>query len=206
MRGRVGSLIVAVIVIGPSRTLADATIDPGAPVVERTFGLVLIFDQNVRADRRLLFEISTAVEVRSVVGAARAIVDGRLRIRTERPGAGGNRAAPRQDLIRRHAVLDPVRERVEQILRLRSSAARAVRNARTAEQSVELLHVPEVDVLLTGGVAPTAVIARRHLTIIVEYATGQRHRSARSEELTSELQTHHDLVCRLLLEKKKENN
>src|SRR5437773_9117209 len=31
---------------------------------------------------------------------------------------------------------------------------------------------------------------------------GARHR--RSEEHTSELQSHHDLVCRLLLEKKKE--
>src|SRR5437667_5764107 len=32
-----------------------------------------------------------------------------------------------------------------------------------------------------------------------------RCRSARSEEHTSELQSHHDLVCRLLLEKKKHN-
>src|SRR5471032_3560078 len=30
-------------------------------------------------------------------------------------------------------------------------------------------------------------------------------RSKRSEEHTSELQSHHDLVCRLLLEKKKKN-
>src|SRR5437773_8198591 len=30
-------------------------------------------------------------------------------------------------------------------------------------------------------------------------------RSVRSEEHTSELQSHHDLVCRLLLEKKKKN-
>src|SRR5437667_7652700 len=30
--------------------------------------------------------------------------------------------------------------------------------------------------------------------------------SNRSEEHTSELQSHHDLVCRLLLEKKKNNN
>src|SRR6266540_7385648 len=30
-------------------------------------------------------------------------------------------------------------------------------------------------------------------------------RRARSEEHTSELQSHHDLVCRLLLEKKKKN-
>src|SRR5437667_12500354 len=30
-----------------------------------------------------------------------------------------------------------------------------------------------------------------------------KHRGRRSEEHTSELQSHHDLVCRLLLEKKK---
>src|SRR5471032_3521219 len=33
-----------------------------------------------------------------------------------------------------------------------------------------------------------------------------RPRPTRSEEHTSELQSHHDLVCRLLLEKKKKNN
>src|SRR5437773_5952495 len=33
-----------------------------------------------------------------------------------------------------------------------------------------------------------------------------RHCSIRSEEHTSELQSHHDLVCRLLLEKKNKNN
>src|SRR5437773_1728323 len=32
------------------------------------------------------------------------------------------------------------------------------------------------------------------------------HPKARSEEHTSELQSHHDLVCRLLLEKKKKMN
>src|SRR5437773_9054041 len=32
---------------------------------------------------------------------------------------------------------------------------------------------------------------------------GRAHRARRSEEHTSELQSHHDLVCRLLLEKKK---
>src|SRR5437588_12221811 len=32
-----------------------------------------------------------------------------------------------------------------------------------------------------------------------------RHRALRSEEHTSELQSHSDLVCRLLLEKKKHN-
>src|SRR5436190_18636950 len=35
------------------------------------------------------------------------------------------------------------------------------------------------------------------------HEAGQRHRGDRSEEHTSELQSHSDLVCRLLLEKKK---
>src|SRR5437667_557429 len=46
---------------------------------------------------------------------------------------------------------------------------------------------------------------------LVAHHTGGRHRlcraeSRRSEEHTSELQSHHDLVCRLLLEKKKTQN
>src|SRR5437588_4685522 len=36
-------------------------------------------------------------------------------------------------------------------------------------------------------------------------ARGARRRGRRSEEYTSELQSHSDLVCRLLLEKKKKN-
>src|SRR5947207_7822679 len=37
-------------------------------------------------------------------------------------------------------------------------------------------------------------------------ATGKRKTVVRSEEHTSELQSHSDLVCRLLLEKKKKKN
>src|SRR5471032_3674918 len=36
-------------------------------------------------------------------------------------------------------------------------------------------------------------------------STDRRFAASRSEEHTSELQSHHDLVCRLLLEKKKKN-
>ena len=39
-------------------------------------------------------------------------------------------------------------------------------------------------------------------TAHVEYETNDRHYAHRSEEHTSELQSHSDLVCRLLLEKK----
>src|SRR5436190_15739326 len=46
------------------------------------------------------------------------------------------------------------------------------------------------------------------IVLVVTRARGEvarqiRHRAARSEEHTSELQSHSDLVCRLLLEKKK---
>src|SRR5437773_6315058 len=43
---------------------------------------------------------------------------------------------------------------------------------------------------------------RRPLDVEVE-GRGRQHPVPRSEEHTSELQSHHDLVCRLLLEKKK---
>src|SRR5437773_11433515 len=43
----------------------------------------------------------------------------------------------------------------------------------------------------------------RTVTPDAEPEKGRYYRSDRSEEHTSELQSHHDLVCRLLLEKKK---
>src|SRR5437773_6412398 len=49
---------------------------------------------------------------------------------------------------------------------------------------------------------------RRVLLSSIEGAaiTAVKIEGVRSEEHTSELQSHHDLVCRLLLEKKKNNN
>src|SRR5690349_23236168 len=62
--------------------------------------------------------------------------------------------------------------------------------------------------LLIGGAGP-----QRTLPLVARYADiwnaqqlppeGVRERSARSEEHTSELQSRRELVCRLLLEKKK---
>src|SRR5437773_9375772 len=52
-------------------------------------------------------------------------------------------------------------------------------------------------------IGPTAVaIEPRHLAQCRQYLGREAHRGTRSEEHTSELQSHHDLVCRLLLEKK----
>src|SRR5437773_3416949 len=46
-----------------------------------------------------------------------------------------------------------------------------------------------------------------HALAAAERRLGRREaRERRSEEHTSELQSHHDLVCRLLLEKKKQRN
>src|SRR5438034_3749433 len=49
----------------------------------------------------------------------------------------------------------------------------------------------------------TQGIQRGH---VVAVAARRGHAGFRSEEHTSELQSHSDLVCRLLLEKKKKNN
>src|SRR5437667_7478301 len=49
------------------------------------------------------------------------------------------------------------------------------------------------------GRSPAEVVLKQKLERIL----GKTTRGDRSEEHTSELQSHHDLVCRLLLEKKK---
>src|SRR5437773_8485610 len=46
---------------------------------------------------------------------------------------------------------------------------------------------------------------RRSHVFLGQFGTALRLPELRSEEHTSELQSHHDLVCRLLLEKKKKN-
>src|SRR5260221_9145235 len=56
---------------------------------------------------------------------------------------------------------------------------------------------PELAVAAPGGHADDAVVAFDLLDAAAHLAIG------RSEEHTSELQSHSDLVCRLLLEKKK---
>src|SRR5947207_6154322 len=57
------------------------------------------------------------------------------------------------------------------------------------------------------AVAARAALSDRHVCQSLPAEQRQRHlhARARSEEHTSELQSHSDLVCRLLLEKKKKN-
>src|SRR5437773_3300095 len=52
---------------------------------------------------------------------------------------------------------------------------------------------------LTRQGSPNLLIFKR----VIKYEDEQVRAALRSEEHTSELQSHHDLVCRLLLEKKK---
>src|SRR3712207_8544752 len=51
----------------------------------------------------------------------------------------------------------------------------------------------------------TAIFARHDLSLATAYTPGSLYISQRSEEHTSELQSRQYLVCRLLLEKKKQN-
>src|SRR5437773_6526882 len=60
-----------------------------------------------------------------------------------------------------------------------------------------------VDVLQATTIALTSRAASSSRASIENARTSSSGRGGRSEEHTSELQSHHELVCRLLLEKKK---
>src|SRR5260221_5295145 len=78
----------------------------------------------------------------------------------------------------------------------------------TLFRSARQLRGIEHDVVAVEGRVPVATsgAAQPHaLTAVRRRGEGGRP-STRSEEHTSELQSHSDLVCRLLLEKKKKNN
>src|SRR5207237_5700149 len=73
-------------------------------------------------------------------------------------------------------------------------------------RSSDLSRVPESELRADIGITPKATISGRTLTKALKdlYATNQFDDVGRSEEHTSELQSHLNLVCRLLLEKKKQ--
>src|SRR5437667_3056833 len=62
---------------------------------------------------------------------------------------------------------------------------------------------PEADTDVWYHHARAAELARVVALRTLHSCNHGKHGSVRSEEHTSELQSHHDLVCRLLLEKKK---
>src|SRR5438132_2136057 len=65
---------------------------------------------------------------------------------------------------------------------------------------------PYTTLFRSNSGARTAGPAKERLCRGVRRETRQRKGNGRSEEHTSELQSHSDLVCRLLLEKKNMNN
>src|SRR5262249_5199091 len=95
----------------------------------------------------------------------RAVIDCGLRIRTEWASARRRCADLRENAVGRHAVLHPVHERVEQVLRLRPAAATAVRDTGGPAQATEARQHLEGR-RLARAMAGT----RRHLTIVVNDA------------------------------------
>src|SRR5438034_7236818 len=61
------------------------------------------------------------------------------------------------------------------------------------------------DLSLAGGLIQMVVSDHPHVTSVQLGLAATWTEAKRSEEHTSELQSHSDLVCRLLLEKKKQN-
>src|SRR5438034_4094473 len=62
---------------------------------------------------------------------------------------------------------------------------------------------PARDLVRVGVANQTTMLSGESLAIAAELRKSMARRYGRSEEHTSELQSHSDLVCRLLLEKKK---
>src|SRR5438034_8692383 len=62
------------------------------------------------------------------------------------------------------------------------------------------VYVEDVEMVTLPGVAGQMGIYPHHVPLMTQMVPGEM----RSEEHTSELQSHSDLVCRLLLEKKKD--
>src|SRR5437773_7447699 len=73
----------------------------------------------------------------------------------------------------------------------------------TATPQIYTLSLHDALPISDGNGATTAVRALGALRRAKEHMHAAHDFGGRSEEHTSELQSHHDLVCRLLLEKKK---
>src|SRR6185369_14531827 len=148
MVSRVGSVVLVAVVAVPAATALAARCATFAEV-ERTVDLVLVLHQHAVADLLARLEVAAAMEVGRVVGAAAAVVDRGLRVRTQRARARDHaaRGDGGADGLGRLLLLDPVDQRVEQALRLRARAATAVADPRSAEQAIELLHAAEIVVV-----------------------------------------------------------
>src|SRR2546430_11043117 len=96
------------------------------------------------------------------------------------------RRPPRSTLFPYTTLFRSAEERV----RGRAALHRALVGRRVLEQLLEQVHVAPLD-----GVDPAQPLAREGIGLVRQHL--------RSEEHTSELQSQSNLVCRLLLEKKK---
>src|SRR5207248_7984947 len=85
---------------------------------------------------------------------------------------------------------------------LRGAVAAALTPLRDGGEALdEEAFAPYVDFLAAGGLDGLLALGTTGEGVLLPHE--QRMRAARSEEHTSELQSPYDLVCRLLLEKKK---
>src|SRR5262245_56894933 len=149
-------------IVSPVRlVLAFFTVHARALEGQVAVRLVLVLHERVGAYNTALLQVSTAAEVARIVRTAAALVDSRLRIRAKRARSYRHRARG-EDLFRRNTLLDPVHERTEQILRLRTYAPTAMPDARRTEQSIELLQLVEV------GLSIFVAVAGCHLAVVVD--------------------------------------
>src|SRR5262245_18596936 len=144
-------VVPAVVVPVP---LAPAALDTTTVEVELPVDLVLVLREHVDAYHVAGLEVAAAVEAGRVVGAAAAVVDRGLWIRTQRAAARDHTPGGRgrEDLRRCSAVLDPAHQRAEQILGLGSGTAGAMRDSGGTEQPVELLQPIEVRLVVPAVV------------------------------------------------------
>src|SRR5437667_6727675 len=75
----------------------------------------------------------------------------------------------------------------------------------SASVSMKTARIPRAGTGSSANAENTQSLRKSTTRLTLWWKTACTSRSSRSEEHTSELQSHHDLVCRLLLEKKKTN-
>src|SRR5581483_6162542 len=109
---------------------------------------------------------SSALVIGCVINIAGAFIDCGLRVWTKRARSHYNAATYRllrKDNIRRDTLLDPVHQHIEQVLRLRSRASSAMRDARSPEQAIESLETTEVRLAILP-------VTRGHQPVIVDHS------------------------------------
>src|SRR2546423_14246663 len=110
--------------------------------------LMLVLYQHVSAHGLTLLQVSAAVEIRRIIRTAPAVVESRLRIRTDRPGTSRcrrSRTTGREDRIRSNSLFNPLHQRTKCVDRYRSRTANsAMADTGGVEQPIEALQPLEV--------------------------------------------------------------